>query len=67
MHDMIKWIVESVIRGEFWHDESSWGLIIDNVSAERLGEHVIQLPADRAGGPLLATSPPICCSGGCGG
>ena len=50
MHDMIKWIVGPIVCGELWHNEPSWGLVIDNARAKRRGEHVIQPPADRAGG-----------------
>ena len=35
MHDMVKWIVGSVIHNEFWDHESSWGLIVDDVKVER--------------------------------
>ena len=50
VRDMIERIVGSVVRRKYWHDEPSWGLVIDNARAERRGEHVIQSPADRAGG-----------------
>ena len=67
VHDMIKWIIGPVVCRELWHDEPSWGLIIDNVKVERRGEHVVQPPADRVGGALLTISPSTCYSGGCGG
>ena len=48
VHDMIKWITRPVVCGELWHDEPSWGLIIDNARAEMCGEQVIQPLANRA-------------------
>ena len=67
MHDVIKQVVGSVIRGNFFHEKPSWGLVVDNARAERHGEHVVQLPVDGIGGALLATSFPIRCSGWCEG
>ena len=48
MHYVIKWIARSIIRGEFWDNEPFWGFIFNNARTERRGEHVIQVPADRA-------------------
>ena len=48
MHDMVRWIVDSIIRGKLWDHEPSWGLVVDNVRAKRCGEHVIQSPTNKA-------------------
>lgn len=50
VHDMIEWIVGSIVLDEFWHDEPSWRLVFDDMRAEKRGEHVVQLPTDRVGG-----------------
>ena len=48
VHDMVKWIAESIIHRKFWHKEPFWGLIVDDTRTKRCGEHVIQPPANRA-------------------
>ena len=50
MHDMVKWIAGSVIRGKLRDHEPSWGLVVDDVRVERRGEHVILSLIDRAEG-----------------
>ena len=37
MHDMVKWIASSVIRGEFRNHEPSWGVVVDDMRGERRG------------------------------
>lgn len=66
MYDMVKWIVGSIVRGELQDHEPSWGLVVDDVRDERHGEHVIQQPVNRAGGPWLVRSPASCCVSGWG-
>lgn len=49
MHDIVKWVVGSVICGELRYHEPSQGLIVDDVGAEKHGEYVVQPPTDRVG------------------
>ena len=67
MHDVIKLVVGFVVRGNFFNEKPSWGLVVDNARGERHGEHVVQSPVDGSGGALLAASPLIHCNGWCGG
>ena len=53
MHDMIEGIVGPIVCRKFWYEESPWGLVMDDVRAERRGEHVIQPLADGADGWLI--------------
>ena len=48
MHDVIEGIASPIVCGKFWHEESPWGLVMDDMRAERRGEHVIQPFADGA-------------------
>ena len=41
MHDVIEGIVGSIVCGKFWYEESPWGLVVNDMRAERRGEHVI--------------------------
>ena len=41
MH-VIEGIVGSIVCRKFWYEESPWGLVMDDVRAERRGEHVVQ-------------------------
>ena len=50
MHDMVEGVVRPIICGKFWHEESPWGVIMDNMRAKRRGEHVIQSFANEARG-----------------
>ena len=50
MHDMVEWITRPIIRRKFWHKESPWGVVMDDMRAKRRGEHVIQPFADKAKG-----------------
>ncbi|KAL6312228.1 hypothetical protein AAG906_020313 [Vitis piasezkii] len=42
-----------IVCGEFWHEESPWGLVMNDMRAERRGEHVVQPFADGANGWLV--------------
>ena len=57
MHDMVEWITGSVVCGELWYHKPSWGLIVDDVRAERHGEHVIRSPTDKVGRTSVCQSP----------
>ena len=57
MHDVVKWIVGSIVGREFWNHEPSWRVVVDDVRVERCGEHVIRSPTDRAGGTLVDRIP----------
>ncbi|RVW96450.1 hypothetical protein CK203_029629 [Vitis vinifera] len=41
-------VVGPIICGEFGHDESPWGLVMNDMRAERRGEHVVQSFANGA-------------------
>ena len=53
MHDMVEGVVGPIVREEFRHEESPWGLVMNNMRAERRGEHVVQPFADGANGWLV--------------
>ena len=53
MHDMIEGVVGPIVCGEFWYEESPWGLVMNDMRAEGRGEHVIQPSADGADGWLV--------------
>ena len=60
MHDMIEGVVGPIVCGEFWYEESSWGLVMNDMRSERRGEHVVQPFADGATGWLVwADSPSL--------
>ena len=50
MHDVVKGVARPIIRGKFWHEESPWGVVMNNMGAKRRGEHVIQPFANGASG-----------------
>ena len=58
MHDMVEGVAEPIVCGEFGHEESSWGLVMNDMRAERRGEHVVQPFADGANGWLILEVPP---------
>ena len=43
---MVEGVAGPIIRGEFRHEESPWGLVMNNMRAKRRGEHVVQPFAD---------------------
>ncbi|RVW32650.1 hypothetical protein CK203_076490 [Vitis vinifera] len=43
MHDMIEGVAGPIVCGEFGHEESPWGLVMNDMRAERRGEHVVHL------------------------
>ena len=53
MHDVVEEVAGPIIRGEFGHDESPWGVVMNNIRAKRRGEHVVQPFADGANGWLV--------------
>ena len=53
MHDVVEGVIGLIIRGEFRHDESPWGVVMNNMRAKRRGEHVVQPFADGAEGWLI--------------
>ena len=53
MHDMVEGVAGPIVRGEFRHEESPWGLVMNNMRAKRRGEHVVQPFADGATGWLV--------------
>ncbi|KAL6347607.1 hypothetical protein AAG906_026135 [Vitis piasezkii] len=53
MHDMVEGVAGPIVCGEFWHEESPWGLVMNDMRAERRGEHVVQPFADGANGWLI--------------
>ena len=42
MHDMVEEVTRPIIRRKFWHEESPWRVVMDNMRAKMRGEHVIQ-------------------------
>lgn len=48
VHDVVKWIADSIIRRKLWHNEPSWGLVVDDTKVERRRKHDIQSPANGA-------------------
>ena len=50
---MIEGVVRPIVCGEFGYEESSWGLVMNDMRAEGRGEHVIQPSADGADGWLV--------------
>ncbi|RVW85608.1 hypothetical protein CK203_037578 [Vitis vinifera] len=70
MHDTIEGVAGAIVCGEFWHKESPWGLVMNDMRAERRGEHVVQPFDDGANGWLVWEVSPslsvrVCCPG-CG-
>ena len=53
MHDMVEGVTGPIVCGEFGHEESPWGLVMNDMRAERRGEHVVQPYADGASGWLI--------------
>ena len=53
MHDTIEGVAGPIVCGEFWHKESPWGLVMNDMRAERRGEHVVQPFDDGANGWLV--------------
>ena len=53
MHDMVERVAGPIVCGEFGHEESPWGLVMNDMRAEMRGEHVIQSFADGANGWLI--------------
>ena len=45
---MIEGVVGPIVCGEFGHEESLWGLVMNDMRAEGRGEHVVQPFADGA-------------------
>ena len=41
MHDMIERVAGPIVCGEFGYEESPWGLVMNDMIAERRGEHVV--------------------------
>ncbi|RVW15436.1 hypothetical protein CK203_094702 [Vitis vinifera] len=63
MHDMIEGVAGPIVCGEFGHEESPWGLVMNDMRAERRGEHVVQPFADGANGWLIwEVSPSLSCT-----
>ena len=50
---MIEGVARPIVRGEFRHEEFPWGLVMNNMRAERRGEHVVQPFANGATGWLV--------------
>ena len=48
MHDMVEEVAGPIIRGKLWHEESPWGVVMNNMRAKKRGEHVVQPFADGA-------------------
>ena len=63
---MVKWIIGSIIRKKFRHEEPSRGFIVDNMRTERRGEHVVQYLLMEPGGASFVESLLTCHSGWCG-
>ena len=53
LHDMVEGVTGPIVCGEFGHEESPWGLVMNDMRAERRGEHVVQPYADGASGWLI--------------
>ena len=53
MHDMVEGVAGPIVRGEFRHEKSPWGIVMNNMRAKRRGEHVVQSFADGASGWLV--------------
>ena len=53
MHDMVKGVTRPIVRREFRHEKSPWGIVMNNMRAKRHGEHVVQLFANGATGWLV--------------
>ena len=53
MHDMIEGVVGPIVCEEFVHEESPWGLVMNDMRAERRGEHVVQPLANGANECLI--------------
>ena len=53
MHDMVKGVTRPIVRREFRHEKSPWGIVMNNMRAKRRGEHVVQPFADGATGWLV--------------
>ena len=64
MNDMVERVAGPIVCGEFGHEESSWGLVMDDMRAEGRGEHVIQPSADEPMGGSFGRFPPACCTAG---
>ena len=45
---MVEGVAGPIIRGKFRHEESPWGVVMNNMRAKRRGEHVVQPFADGA-------------------
>ena len=50
---MVEGVAGPIISGEFWHEKSPWGVVMNNMQAKRHGEHVVQPFADGANGWLV--------------
>ena len=48
MHDMVKGVTRPIVRREFRHEKSPWGIVMNNMRAKRRGEHVVQPFANGA-------------------
>ena len=59
MHDMVERVARPIVCGEFWYEESPWGLVMNDMRAERHGKHVVQPFADGANGWLVWEVSPI--------
>ena len=53
MHDMIEGVIGPIVYREFGHEEFPWGLVMNDMRAERREEHVVQSFADGANGWLV--------------
>ena len=50
---MVEGVAGPIVCGEFGHEESLWELVMNDMRAERRGEHVIQPFADGANERLI--------------
>ena len=53
MHDMVEGVAGPIVCGEFWYEKSPWGLVMNDMRAERHEEHVVQPFADGVNGLLV--------------